>query len=139
MWMLSDITLWYHNFYTMEVKTFMVYTLCIKVMKERVNDYQIALGSDYLKKWSISHTNPMTLKLVMRRLYAMDIIAIKWYFFHIGQWWFLYLEVPSETLSTFPLVLYYIFAINNECCGSSGHSHHLQKAIDAIGIKNRGA
>ena len=54
--------------YTMEVKTFMVYTLCIKVMKERVNDYQIALGSDYLKKWSISHTNPMTLKLVMRRL-----------------------------------------------------------------------
>jgi len=24
--------------YTMEVKTFMVYTLCIKVMKERVND-----------------------------------------------------------------------------------------------------
>jgi len=53
--------------YTMEVKTFMVYTLCIKVMKERVNDYQIALGSDYLKKWSISHTNPMTLKLVMRR------------------------------------------------------------------------
>ena len=44
----------------------------IKVIKERVNDYQIALGSDYLKKWSISHTNPMTLKLVMRR-HVMDV------------------------------------------------------------------
>jgi len=50
---------------SMEVKPSMV---CITVIKERVNDYQIALGSDYLKKWSISHTNPMTLKLVMRRL-----------------------------------------------------------------------
>ena len=71
--MLSDITFWYHNFYTMEVKTFNGKTYkCIKVIKERVNDYQIALGSDYLKKWSISHTNPMTLKLVMRR-HVMDV------------------------------------------------------------------
>jgi len=46
--------------------------------------------------------------------------------------------VPSETLSTFPLVLYYIFAINNECCGSSGHSHHLQKAIDILALKTEG-
>ena len=59
----------------MEVKPIMV---CIK---ERVNDYQIALGSDYLKKWSISHTNPMTLKqLVMRRV-AMDKICNKAIFF----------------------------------------------------------